>query len=410
MRSVGDVTARLVTVARERFRRGGVPALGWTLRLTAAATAAYVTAHALFPDTKPLLAPLTALLVVQLTPVSLLASGADRVLSVVIGVSVAALFATVVDLTWWSLAIMIAVSILIGQLMRIGANLIEVPISAMLVLGVGSLAADAAAWERFSETLVGAAVGVASNLLFPPKIGAVDAGRAIEGLGNDLADLLDRAGERLADEDATGTDLRETALAWLDDARRLTHGIPEVGTALLRAEESRRLNLRAAGTVDPGPGLRHGLEALEHSAVAIRSMFRSIVDTTEAFEDSASSVGPELRVAVALALHEFAGALRAFARLVGADARPGRTQVSDVEQARDAVLELGEARARITDFLLVDDDPVRAELNFALLATIKRLLAELDLDERARRQRLARQPALLRSVRRRSVPPPTHRP
>jgi hypothetical protein len=138
-------------------------------------------------------------------------------------------------------------------------------------------------------------------------------------------------------------------------------------------------------------------------------MFRSIVDTTEAFEDSASSVGPELRGAVALALHEFAGALRAFARLVGADARPGRTQVSDVEQAREAVLELGETRARITDFLLVDDDPVRAELNFALLATIKRLLAELDLDERARRQRLARQPVLLRSVRRRSVPPPTHR-
>ncbi|MDQ3463671.1 MAG: aromatic acid exporter family protein [Actinomycetota bacterium] len=255
-RSAGDVVARLFTVARERFRRGGAPALGWALRLTAAATAAYIAAHALFPDTKPLLAPLTALLVVQLTPVSLLASGADRVLSVVTGVSVAALFATVVDVTWWSLAIMIAVSILIGQLLRIGANLIEVPISAMLVLGVGSLGADSAAWQRFSGTLVGAAVGVASNLLFPPKVGAQDAGRAIEGLGKDLADLLDRAGDRLADEDATSADLRETALAWLDDARRLTHGIPEVGTALLRAEESRRLNLRAAGTVDPGPGLR----------------------------------------------------------------------------------------------------------------------------------------------------------
>ena len=408
MRSVGDVVARLASVARARFRRGGVPALGWALRLTAAATAAYITAHAMFPETEPLLAPLTALLVVQLTPVSLLASGADRVLSVVIGVSVAAVFATVVDLTWWSLAIMIAVSILIGQVLRIGANLIEVPISAMLVLGVGSLAADAAAWERFSETLVGAAVGVASNLLFPPKVGAQDAGRSIEGLGEDLADLLDRASDRLADEDAATADLRETALTWLDDARRLTYGIPEVGTALLRAEESRRLNLRAAGTVDPGPGLRHGLEALEHSAVAIRSMFRSIVDTTEAFADSESSVGPELRIAVALALHEFAAALRAFARLVGVDAQPDRTHALEAEQARHAVQEMGEARARITDFLLVDDDPVRAELNFALLATVKRLLAELDLEERARRQRLARQPVLLRSVRRRSIRP-THR-
>jgi hypothetical protein len=368
-----------------------------------------VVAHAIFPHTEPLLAPLTALLVVQLTPVSLLASGADRVLSVVIGVSVAALFATVVELTWWSLAIVIAVSILIGQVLRIRGNLIEVPISAMLVMGVGSLAADSAAWQRVSETLVGAAVGVVSNLLIPPKVGAQDAGRAIEGLGKDLADLLDRAGDRLVETEAADRDLRETALGWLDDSRRLNHGIPEVGTALLRAEESRRLNLRAAGTVDPGPGLRHGLEALEHSAVAVRSMFRSIVDTTEAFADAEGSVGPELRSAVALAMHEFAAALRAFARLVGVEARPGQTSVSENEQARAALDELAETRARITDFVLMDDDPVRAELNFALLATIKRLLAELDLDERQRRHSAARQPVLQRMVKRRAVRPLSRR-
>jgi hypothetical protein len=132
-------------------------------------------------------------------------------------------------------------------------------------------------------------------------------------------------------------------------------------------------------------------------------MFRSIVDTNEAFAGSEGSVGPELRRAVALALHEFAAALRAFARLVGAEARPGQTHEPEQAQTRAALQELQEARARITDFVLVDDDPVRAELNFALLATIKRLLAELDLDERARRQRLARQPALLRIVRRRPV-------
>jgi hypothetical protein len=409
MRSVGDVVGRLFTVARERFRRGGWPALGWALRLTAAAVAAYVVAHAIFPHTEPLLAPLTALLVVQLTPVSLLASGADRVLSVVIGVSVAALFATVVELTWWSLAIVIAVSILAGQMLRIRGNLIEVPISAMLVMGVGSLAADSAAWQRVSETLVGAAVGVVSNLLIPPKVGAQDAGRAIEGLGKDLADLLDRAGDRLAATAAADRDLRETARAWLDDSRRLTHGIPQVGTALLRAEESRRLNLRAAGTVDPGPGLRHGLEALEHSAVAVRSMFRSIVDTTEAFADDEGSVGPELRSAVALAMHEFAAALRAFARLVGVEARPGQTHVPEKEQARAALDELAETRARITDFVLMDDDPVRAELNFALLATIKRLLAELDLDERQRRHSAARPPVLQRMAKRRPARPLTRR-
>ena len=36
----------------------------------------------------------------------------------------------------------------------------------MLVLGVGANTAQAAAWQRIAETLVGAAVGVLSNLLF----------------------------------------------------------------------------------------------------------------------------------------------------------------------------------------------------------------------------------------------------
>ena len=44
--------------------------------------------------------------------------------------------------------------------------------------------------------------------------------------------------------------------------------IPRVGAALLHAEQGRRFNVRAVGTPNVGPGLRQGLEALEHSAVA----------------------------------------------------------------------------------------------------------------------------------------------
>ena len=400
MVSVRDVVGRVVAVPAERFRRGGRPALLWALRLTAAAVSAYVVADLLFPHTKPLLAPLTALLVVQLTPVSLLASGLDRVLSVVVGVSVAATFATVVQLTWWSLAIVIAVSILIGQALRLGSNLIEVPISAMLVLGVGALAAESAAWQRISETLVGAAVGVVANLLLPPKVTVLDAVGAIAGLADDLAALLDRAGEQMADAETSSADIANAAPGWLDEARRITYDIPNVGTALLRAEESRRLNLRAAGTFDPGPGLRHGLEALEHSAVAVRSLFRSLVDTSRS-ADPETTIGPELRGAVAVALHDFAAAIGAFGRLMRADASPGQVQPEEMEAVRRALDGLEEARARITELVLVDDDPVRSELNFTLLTTIKRLLVELDLDEQLRRQESVGPPMLLRMRRRR---------
>ena len=106
-----------------------------------------------FPGPPPLLAPLTAMLVVQVTPVSLLASGLDRVVAVVAGVALAVGFAAVAPLEWWSLGLLIFISLATGHLLRLGDNLLEVAISAMLVLGVGAFSAGSAAWQRIAETL-----------------------------------------------------------------------------------------------------------------------------------------------------------------------------------------------------------------------------------------------------------------
>jgi len=129
--------------AATRLRNDGRSALLWSMRITVAAVASYVVAQLFFPGTKPLLAPLTAMLVVQVTPVSLLASGLDRVVAVVSGVFLAVAFAAVLPLTWWSLGLLIFASITIGQALRLRSNLIEVAISGMLVLGVGSFSAEA---------------------------------------------------------------------------------------------------------------------------------------------------------------------------------------------------------------------------------------------------------------------------
>lgn len=374
--------------------------------MTAASVGAFVVADLLFSGAEPLLAPLTALLVVQLTPVSLLASGLDRVLSVVAGVTVAVVFSVAVELTWWSLGIVIALSLTIGQVLRLGSNLLEVPISAMLVLGVGSFAAESAAGQRIGETLVGAGVGVASNLILPPKVRTQDAGTAIEDLADDLAALLELAAREcrapFADPDA----VTERAARWLGEARRLTHDIPNVGQALLRAEESRRLNLRAVGTADPTPGLRQGLEALEHAAVAVRSMFRSLLDATTADDWSgedgeAGGDGDDAvprRGLVAPALEEFAAALRAFGRLVRAEARSADGAPGELADLQAALEGLREAQARLTELVVIDDHPVHSELDHALLATTKRLLREFDLQERRRRQRAARPSPLRRRL------------
>ncbi len=361
--------------------------MAWALRLSAAAVASYVVALVLFPGTQPLLAPLTALLVVQVTPVSLLASGLDRVVSVVSGVALAVAFSAVVPLAWWSLWVLIAVSIMIGQVLRLRSNLIEVAISAMLVLGVGSLGADHAAWQRITETLVGAAVGIASNLLLPPKVATADAGNAIDGLAERLGRLLSRAAEELTDLGPRGHDVALRADDWLDEARAITHDIPTVGATLLQAEQGRRLNVRAVGRPDAGPGLRQGLEAVEHSAVAVRSMFRGVHDATSDDSWPDDDVGEAVLLGLQQVLRELAAGVDAFGDLVRAEAQPHpHDVVAQTQRVRSALAGLHEAQSRLDDLLMTRSAPVVLELHAGVLATVKRLLAELDLDNRLRRE------------------------
>jgi hypothetical protein len=373
---------------RARFRVPDRAALEWSARLTAAATVSYVVARAVFEHGSTLLAPLTALLVVQLSPVSLLTSGVDRVLSVVAGVLLAVGFASLTGLSWWSLTILIALSLLVAQALRLGLNALEVPISAMLVLGAGVSAAESAAWKRMAETLVGAGIGVFMNLVLAPRLAHADAETAIRDFAGGVAALLESAADDLDERIASGDHLREQVGHWLGEMRRLTHAIPDVGGSLLRAEESRRLNLRALGTPDVGPGLRSALEALEHSAITVRGMFGSIEDAGLAREADGSAADFQEDLALIGAgqlLRELALGFRAFAVLVHAEAQRSQAVPDDpvVQEGREA---LAEARARQDTLLLVDrrNDTTFATLGLTVRSSVERVMRELRLEDRTR--------------------------
>lgn len=386
-RSVRRLANRVYDDTLDRIRRRGRSALLRALRLTGAAVASYLVALWFSPSSDPLLAPLTALLVVQLTLFNTLEHGLQRVVSVVAGVLLAVLFSSVVGLTWWSLGALVAASIIVGQLLRLGPHLLEVPISAMLVLGVGGAAAGVAALGRVGETLVGAVVGLLVNVLFPPHVRTRDAGAAIEAFAEEIAGLLDRAATELVNGPTP-----EQAGRWLDDARRFSRHIPRLDSALEQAEESRRLNLRAFGTTETSSTLRDGLDALEHSAVAVRSMFRSILDGMRS-ESDAGEYAVEIRQAFAVLLNDIAEAVRSYGRLVRAEADDaGQQEEAEVGAALE---HLREARARVSDLLLAGprDDPQFWELNITVLATVERVLRELDLTEHVRLRERSRQEA-----------------
>jgi hypothetical protein len=383
---VSRLVAPILTRELKQLRNNGPAALAWSLRITFAAVASYGVGMLLFPGTQPLLAPLTAMLVVQVTPVSLLASGVERVVAVVTGVSLAVAFAAVVPLEWWSLGLLF-VSITIGQVLHLRSNLIEVAISGMLVLGVGSLGAEPAASQRITVTLVGAAVGIAANLLFPPKVASAEAGRAIDGLADSVSDLLVRAADELTDLVAEGRDPAPAARVWLDEARRITHDIPQVGAALLHAEQGRVLNVRAVGTPDKGPGLRQGLEALEHSAVAIRVMLRAMSDATFDVTWLDPPGADDLLLGLAQTFREIAAGVDAFGQLVRDEADPAnRMSAAAVQALREALDGLHEARVRLEGPLIAGAPSQLLELHASVLSTVRRLLTEMDLDERVWRQ------------------------
>src|SRR3954453_9762834 len=358
------------------------------MRVTVAAVAGYVVGRLLFPESQPLLASLTAMLVVQVTPVTLLTSGLDRVVAVVTGVVLAVLFASVVPLEWWSLGLLIFVSMAVGQALRLRGNLLEVPISAMLVLGVGTLGAGTAAWQRIVETLVGAVVAVATNLLFPPKVASASAANAIDGLADSLSALVNQEAAELSELVAEGDEITPAARLWLDEARRVTHDeVARAGLALTHAEQGPRLTLRALRTPDLGPGLRQGLEALEHCAVAVRSMFRALLDATAEQGPTRDDVVTDLFLGLAQTFREVAAGIDAFGQLVRTDASPAATLSPDDVLALQAALEgLHEARARLEDLLTLESAPELRELDAVVLSTVRRLLREMDLEQRVRRQ------------------------
>src|SRR3954467_5350348 len=143
----------LVRSSLHRVRDRWRVALARVARLTGAAVVAYLLALRVVSDPRPVTAALTALLIVQVTLVGTIADTLRRILSVVAGVAVAIGVSTVVGFTWWSLGAVVAGSILLGQALRLGPHLMEVPISAMLVLAAGG--AGIQATDRVAETMVG---------------------------------------------------------------------------------------------------------------------------------------------------------------------------------------------------------------------------------------------------------------
>ena len=361
-------------------------------RLTSAAVVSYLITLVVTDGAIDLTGALTALLVMQASAYSTLKMGAVRVGAVLSGVLVASLLSAWAGLTWWSLGAAIAASLLLGKVLRLGDQALETPITAMLILGVTN--PDIAAEIRILNTFIGAGVGVALNLIYPPPLPTARATQALRRVAEAAAAPLDAAGDALA----TGPLTRAEVNSWLDRARAASRRVATATEAIAALRDSRRFNPRALGTIDVEPVLATGLDTLEHCLLDIRSLFAVIAAEIPGEERPDDPYGEELRTAFAVVMHDAADCLRAFGGLVVAEAEQGE---HDTERALADSLEiLRETRAILTELIMVKarDDSSAWLLRGSVLAALGQVLARLDLEERERLHRALKEAQLRRPL------------
>jgi len=354
------------------------PTLVTTARLTAAAVLSYLLTIWLTPGALDLTGSLTALLVMQATAYSTLRMGLVRVGAVLGGVLVAAVLSNLIGLTWWSLGAAIASSLILAKVLRLGAQALETPISAMLILAVTN--PGVAAEVRILNTFIGAGVGIAFNVLYPPAMPTRPAGASIRS----VADAIVRPLRAAAGSLRSGPITRGQIGGWLDGARSADHRVDRADEVIASLADSRRLNPRAIGTTDIAPILRSGLEVLEGCLLAIRALLAVMRTEVPTGDEPDDPYGEELRAAFAVVLDDVADCVSSFGELVVAEAED---REHDVEWRLDESLDvLRETQAILSELITTDADNDASSwlLRGSILAAVRHVLDQLDLEDRAR--------------------------
>lgn len=348
-------------------RRRARPRSMLIVRAGIAAGAAYLVAQRLHLAPAPVLAPLTALLVVQATLQDTLVSGLQRLLSVMAGVLLAATLSSVVGVTPWSLGASVVVALVLGKVLRLGPNVVEVPISAMVILTVHGQATQA--HLRIGETLVGTLVGIAANLILLPPVYLEPSVRAVRDLAMQTQELL-----LLMSLGVRDGWLAERAQIWLSSSRDLTDSTVDARSIVERGEQSARFNPRGRPSRIAWPELDEALTAQEHVVYALRGVCRSLADRDSA--DGAGTLPDAARIALAETLEPLSdGVLLVAPWLIDEPGDPAaRPELAHVlDRARVARDQL--RRALVVDAV---ETPQMWQANGALLALLDQLLRDLE--------------------------------
>jgi len=225
----------------------------------------------------PYLAPLTALLVMQVTIADSLAAASQRIFGVIVGVLVAIGVLSIIDVNAITIGIVVMISLMVGSAMKLGPQGVpQVAVSALLVLALGAESTVGFASARILETLIGAAVGLGINaLLAPPS--HVDAARAaLETHATALSAMM----RHLATAIRNGLSAEE-AYAVLTQARDTDALLRTAQGAIDRSDTALKFNVWHRKERPLVQRMRLAVRALERTSIQARGIVRTVEDAAE---------------------------------------------------------------------------------------------------------------------------------
>jgi len=350
-----------------RSRSRGLLTVGQVIRATVAATVAFLLATELASSGGggfPVLAPITALMVVQPSAYATFGVALQRIVATAAGVALAVVLVSLLGVGWWSFALAVLAALLLARRLPFSAGgQMQLPVAVLFVVAVGgtSWTADV---MRIVDVVIGGATGLAALLLPPARPPVALAQRAQDRLATALAAQLRTMAAAVA---AGPVSVPGHRYAFVTSSRGLREDILAVAEADSQIAEAQRLSLRSRQRSQQVDRLQRRYRWLS----ALTLQVRSLAGTLDRLYAPAADVALARSDAAAL-LTGLAGLLEVAYGSGNPTARRQGEVLTAAVQQRVSVLASRAEAAAILDSLgvlarvhaligLLVDDPVHGE-------------------------------------------------